>query len=82
MTSERTETAVNIDPGGALQVVETTAFFDDEGVCVARSRGHYRMVMPGDDYSRETARVQRLCRAEHTPTVVQAYRALVAAGKP
>lgn len=39
---------------------------------------HRHIVAPGDDYSREDARVRAICAAMHTPEVVAAYRAALA----
>jgi hypothetical protein len=36
---------------------------------------HRHVVVPGDDYSTEDAKVQAICAAVHTPEVVAAYQA-------
>lgn len=41
---------------------------------------HRHVVSPGDDYSKQDARVQAICKATHTAAVVAAYKA--AAAKP
>lgn len=40
---------------------------------------HRHVVSPGDDYSKQDARVQAICKATHTAAVVAAYKA---AAKP
>lgn len=35
---------------------------------------HRHVVMPGDNYSQEDARVQAICAAVHTPEVITAYQ--------
>ncbi len=35
---------------------------------------HRHVVAPGDDYSKEDARVKAICAAMHTPDVVAAYK--------
>ena len=37
------------------------------------------VVVPGDDYSNEDARVQAICSATHTPEVIEAFKAAIAA---
>ena len=41
---------------------------------------HRHVVAPGDDYSKQDARVKAICAATHTAAVVAAYKA--AAAKP
>lgn len=36
---------------------------------------HRHVVSPGDDYSKQDARVQAICKATHTAAVVAAYKA-------
>ena len=36
---------------------------------------HRHVVVPGDDYSAEDARVQAICAATHTADVIAAYKA-------
>ena len=43
------------------------------------SRSHHRHVIaPGQDYSKEPAEVQAICKAVHTKSVVDAYKAKLA----
>lgn len=40
---------------------------------------HRHVIGPGDDYSKEDARVKAVCAAIHTPKVIEAYKAVIAA---
>ena len=40
---------------------------------------HRHIVAPGDDYSKQDARVKAICAATHTAAVVSAYQAAQAA---
>ena len=40
---------------------------------------HRHVIAPGDDYSQEDSRVQAICAAMHTPEVIEAYKAAIAA---
>lgn len=37
------------------------------------------IVIPGDDYSGQNERVAAVCAAVHTPEVIEAYKAAIAA---
>ena len=52
--------------------VKTSVLSDD--VQIAESFEH-RVVVPGDDYSAEDARVKAICAAMHTAKVIAAYKA-------
>ena len=43
---------------------------------------HRHVVAPGDDYSKQDARVKAICAATHTAAVVAAYKAAQAAATP
>jgi hypothetical protein len=58
---------------GSLQVRTKTAILED-GVEIS-SKFHRHVVAPGDNYSKEDAKVQAICAAIHTPEVVAAYEA-------
>ena len=62
---------------GTVQVRTKTAFKED-GVEIG-SKFHRHVVAPGDDYSKQDARVKAICAATHTAAVVAAYKA---AAKP
>jgi hypothetical protein len=55
----------------AIRVVEN-------GSVIAQSYER-KVIAPGDDYSGEEARVQAICVATHTPEVIAAYKAAIAA---
>ena len=58
---------------GSVQVRTKTAILED-GVQISGTF-HRHVVVPGQDYSKEDARVQAICAAVHTPEVVAAYEA-------
>ena len=62
---------------GSVQVRTKTAIMED-GKQISGSF-HRHVVAPGDDYSKQEARVQAICKATHTAAVVAAYKA---AAKP
>ena len=65
---------------GCVQVRTKTAILED-GVQISGTF-HRHVVAPGQDYSKEDARVQAICAAVHTPEVVDAYQAAQEANKP
>jgi len=58
---------------GAVQVRTKTAIMED-GKQISGTF-HRHVVVPGDDYSKQDARVQAICKATHTAAVVAAYKA-------
>jgi hypothetical protein len=64
---------------GTVQVRTATKIIDD-GVEVNRTF-HRHIVVPGQDYSQEDAKVQAICAAIHTPDVIAAYEAAQEAAK-
>jgi hypothetical protein len=62
---------------GAVQVRTATSIVEG-GVVISKSF-HRHVVAPGADYSGEDARVQAICAATHTPEVIEAYKAAIAA---
>ena len=75
MTIEKQVVVDNIETleNGCVQVRTATRVFDD-GKLIGQSF-HRHVVTPGDDYAGEDARVQAICKATHTPDVVQAFMA-------
>jgi hypothetical protein len=71
-TADLIETLEN----GVVQVRTKTAIKED-GVEIS-SKFHRHIVAPGDDYSKEDARVQAICAAMHTADVIAAYEAATA----
>ena len=62
---------------GTVQVRTKTAIKED-GVEIS-SKFHRHVVAPGDDYSKQDARVKAICAATHTAAVVAEYKAAQAA---
>jgi hypothetical protein len=81
MALEKIEVVDRIEAleSGIVQVRTKTAFKED-GVEIG-SKFHRHMVVPGADYSGEDARVQGVCAALHTASVVAAYKAAQEAAK-
>jgi len=69
---------IEVVENGAVQVRTKTAILED-GVQISGTF-HRHVVAPGDDYSKQDARVKAICSATHTAAVVTAYKA--AAAKP
>lgn len=62
---------------GSVQVCTVIRIVED-GVVLSQTL-HRHVVAPGDDYSQEDAKVQRICALEHTPEVIAAYQATMQA---
>ena len=64
---------IEVVENGSVQVRTKTAIMEDNkqisGVF------HRHIVLPGDDYSAEEAKVQAICAVVHTPEVIAAYKA-------
>ncbi len=71
---------IEVIESGCVQVRTKTAIMED-GNQISGSF-HRHVVVPGQDYSNEDARVQAICAATHTPEVIAAYQAQQAANKP
>ena len=68
---------IEIVESGCIQVRTKTAIKED-GVEIS-SKFHRHVVAPGDDYSNEDAKVQSIATSIHTPEVIAAYKAAIAA---
>lgn len=68
---------IEVVENGCVQVRTRTAIVED-GKQIS-STYHRHVVEPGDDFSKEEARVQSVCAATHTADVIAAYRAAQAA---
>jgi hypothetical protein len=68
---------IEIVENSCIQVRTKTVILED-GVEIS-SKFHRHVVVPGDDYSAEDARVKAICAAMHTPQVIAAYKAAQAA---
>ena len=64
---------IEVMENGVVQVRTKTAIMED-GVQISGSF-HRHVVAPGDDYSKQDARVKAICAATHTAAVVAAYKA-------
>ncbi len=68
---------IEVVEDGSVQV-RTANRVTENGVVITQTY-HRHVIVPGDDYSREDARVQAICAATHTAEVVAAYKAAQAA---
>ena len=68
---------IEVVENGCIQVRTKTAILED-GKQISGTF-HRQVVAPGDDYSKQDARVQAICAATHTAAVVAAYKAAQAA---
>ena len=75
MALEKTEVVdlIEVIKNGCVQVRSKTAILED-GVEIS-GKFHRHVVAPGDDYSKEDAKVQAICEAVQTPEVIAAYQA-------
>jgi hypothetical protein len=75
MALEKIEVVDRIEvlESGVIQVRTATKIMED-GKAIS-STFHRHVVAPGDDYSKEDARVQAICAATHTQDVIDAYAA-------
>lgn len=71
---------IEVLESGVVQVRTATKIMDD-GVEVSRTL-HRHVVVPGDDYSKEDAKVQAICAAIQTPDVIAAYKTAQEAAQP
>ncbi len=68
---------IEVVESGVVQVRTATRIIEDGAVL--SSSLHRHVIAPGDDYSNEDARVPAICAATHTPEVIAAYKAAIAA---
>lgn len=71
---------IEVLENGCVQVRTKTAVLED-GKQISGTF-HRHVVAPGDDYSKEDARVQAICEATHTPEVIAEYQAMQAETSP
>ena len=64
---------IEVVENGIVQVRTKTAIMED-GKQISGTF-HRHVVSPGDDYSKQDARVKAICAATHTAAVVAAYKA-------
>jgi hypothetical protein len=63
---------------GTIQARQAT-IIEEDGVEISRSFTNRMVFRPGEDVSSADASIQRLATTEHTPEVIEAYEAWVAA---
>jgi hypothetical protein len=68
---------IEVVENGTVQVRTATKIMED-GKQISGTF-HRHVIAPGDDYSKETERVQAICAATHTASVISAYQAAQAA---
>jgi hypothetical protein len=64
---------IEVVENGSVQVRTKTAIMEN-GKQIS-GNFHRHVVAPGDDFSKEDARVQAVCAAMHTADVIEAYKA-------
>ena len=64
---------IEVVESGVVQVRTKTAIMED-GKQISGTF-HRHVVAPGDDYSKQDARVKAICAATHTDEVIAAYKA-------
>ena len=77
ITKQNIVDKIEVIENGCVQVRTATRIIED-GATVSQTF-HRHVVAPGDDYSTEDARVRAICAATHTPEVIEAYKAAIAA---
>lgn len=73
LTEESVIDTINVKPNGAMEVRRADRILRD-GVEISKVY-HRHVVAPGDDLSREDARVESIGAVVHTAEVIAAYRA-------
>ena len=63
---------IEVLENGSVQVRTKTAIMEDGNQISGTFHRH--VVAPGDDYSKEDARVQAICAATHTAKVIAEYK--------
>ena len=71
LTKEVIVDKIEVLENGVVQVRTSTRIVEDGEVI--SSSYHRHVVIPGDDYNTEDARVQAICAATHSPEVIAAY---------
>lgn len=73
ITKQEVVDMIEIVESGVVQVRTDTRILED-GAVISNAL-HRHAIAPGEDYSREDARVKAVCKAVHTPEVIAAYTA-------
>lgn len=71
---------IEVVENGILQIRTKTAI-KENGVEIS-SKFHRHVVVPGADYSAESAKVKLIAAAIHTPAVIAAYQAAQVVAQP
>lgn len=71
---------ISVVENGCVEVRTAARILEDSRIIAENFVRH--VVVPGDDYSQEDARVQAVCAAVHTQQVVAQYQAQLEANKP
>ena len=81
MALEKTQIVDRIEvvESGIVQVRTKTVITED-GKQISETF-HRHVIVPGDDYSEEDARVQAICAATHTASVIAEYKAAQSAAQ-
>lgn len=74
LTKETTTDQIEVVGEHSMVQVRTRTTIKEDGVAVSSSL-HRKVIVPGDDYSAEDAKVQAICAAVHTADVIAAYQA-------
>lgn len=74
LTKEIVEDKIEIVGEFKAVQVRTAVVIKDDGEEISRSFSR-KVIMAGEDYSGESAEVQAICAAVHTPEIVAAYAA-------
>lgn len=78
LTKEVVIDKIEILEDGIIQTREETRILED-GVIISRKYTNRKIILPGEDTTKEEQRVKDVVAAVHKPTVVAAYQAKVAA---
>ena len=75
---------IEITAQNIVQVREINQFVDDStNPSTVTNAGYQRhVIVPGQDYSKEDAKVKAICAAVHTPEVIVEYQAQQLANQP
>jgi archaellum component FlaF (FlaF/FlaG flagellin family) len=68
---------ITVTDNGTVMVRTKTSIIDGE--TVIQTSLHRKPICPGDDYSNEEKMLQDICKSTHTPEVIEAYKAAMAA---
>jgi hypothetical protein len=64
---------IEVLENGCVQIRTKIAILEND--VEISSKFHRHVVVPGDDYAKEDARVQVICKSTHTANVIKDYKA-------